>query len=82
MGLHLVSANLISYIFQVGLLNLKTNVVRAGIEGAGLVNSCKYLSPIFQTHFLSPSSAGWRGGGGGGGEAKQILLKIPKISEL
>ena len=30
------------YIFQVGLLNLKTNVVRAGIEGAGLVNSCKY----------------------------------------
>ena len=82
MGLHLVSANLISYIFQVGLLNLKTNVVRAGIEGAGLVNSCKYLSPIFQKHFLSPSSAGWRGGGGGGGEAKQLLLKIPKIPEL
>ena len=31
---------------QVGLLNLKTNVVRAGIEGAQLVNSCKLQSMI------------------------------------
>ena len=31
---------------QVGLLNLKTNVVRAGIEGAQLVNSCKLQSVL------------------------------------
>ena len=29
------------------MLNLKTNIVRAGIEGAGLVNSCKFHSTMF-----------------------------------
>ena len=27
---------------KVGLLGLKTNLVRAGIEGAALVNNCEY----------------------------------------